>query len=307
MAMLLKEFLQHRLNNEKWNQSVYFFVALQYQSLFASYLLQGLKNRDIVTTFSFVDHQFSDFESIANTTFLGQTSVIWLGDCSEYEINIRKKLNIFLKKYSGPHTIIAFYNEKDCNEIEIDSLLYAKNFDFQTVQLFFEYAIGKKVLVEKRLAQGYSCEQIITFYLYTFFINDPQVFIKSGWLEKLFMQDASLFELSKLFFAKKKEAFFELWNRISESYGPVFWTVFWSEQLWNAFLVVHLRKKNEFNNAKQVQGRLPFSFLQYDWQNYTPQELQKAHHFIVNLDRNIKLSASADSIELFYYIFFKKN
>lgn len=302
----LKQFLQDRLDNKEWNQSVYIFLASQYYPLFAAYLLQGFKSRYTVTIFSFVDHTFADFESIAHTTFLGQIVVIWLGDCSEYEVGIKKKLNTFLKMYVGPHTIIAFYNEKDYSDTSADQLLYTKNFDFQTVQFFFEYALGKKLLSENRLVQGYSCDQTITFYLYTFFINDSQVLIKSGWVEKLFMQDASLFELSKLFFTKKKEAFFELWNRISESYGPVFWTVFWSEQLWNAFLVVHLRRKNEFNTAKQVQGRLPFSFLQYDWQQYTPEELQRSHHLIIHLDRNLKLSASSDSIELFYYTFFKK-
>lgn len=304
--MWCKQFLQERLDVLPWSRTVYIFMASHYNRIFASYLLQGLKTQHSVTVFSFIEHTFSDFESTALTTFLGQTSVIWLGDCSEYDASLKKKLNTFLKKYTGPHTIIAFFDEKDCDDKDV-SIAYEKNFDFETVQLFFQYTLGKHIASEHRFVQGYSCEEIITLYIYTFFINDPQLLIKSGWVEKLFNHDTSLFELSKLFFAKKKEAFFILWKRIGQNYAPVFWTVFWSEQLWNAFLVVHLRKNNEFNTAKQVQGRLPFSFLQYDWQQYTPRELQRAHHTVSNIDRDLKLSASADVIELFYYTFFQKN
>lgn len=305
--MLLKEFLKDRVSNKPWSQAVYTFLAKVYSPTIVAYLFQGLKKKYDILNFSFNETSWSDFESRAYTTFLGNISVIWLGNCNEYDKAIQKKLSLFLKTYQGPHIIFSVWNEKNW-EGDADAVIeYDKNFDFETVQLFFEYTLGKKIISEYKGITHYTAEQSVIFYLYTFLINDPQLLIKAGWNEKLFAQEASLFELSKLLFAKKKDAFFSLYNRLHDSYAPVFWTVFWSEQLWNAFLVVYFRRKKEFNTAKQVQGRLPFSFLQYDWQHYTLDELQHAHTLLTQIDRNLKLSASVDSLELFYYTFFQKN
>lgn len=304
--MLFKQFLQDRLATIPWGQSVYVFLAPTYNPVIASYCVQALKKSHDLTNFSLDDHEFSEFERAAYTKFLGQVSVIWLGNCSEYGAATQKKLISFLKTYSGPHTIVAFWNEKEYGHDGVGAVVYEKDFDFETIQLFFQYALGKKITTTSSTIQGYTPEQTIIFYLYTFFINDPNILIKNGWADKLFIRESSLFELSKLFFAKKKDPFFIMWNRVRDLYAPVFWTVFWSEQLWNAFLVVYLRQKKEFNTAKQVQGRLPFSFLQYDWQNYTSQELQQAHALVCNLDRNLKLSANPDSIDLLFYTFFRK-
>lgn len=304
--MLLKEFLRDRINVPCMQQAVYNFIGKNSNPTLIAYLLQGLKKKHDIINFSFEEKEWKDFESTAYTTFLGNVSLVWLGNCSQYDKNLQKKINLFLNNYKGPHTIIAVWQEKEYEGNNDTVIKYEEHFDFETVQLFYEYALDKKIALEYKGIAYYTPEQIFIFYLYTLVFNEPHLLIKHKWDQKLFMYEGSLFELSKLFFAKKKDGFFTLLKDLERSYAPVFWTVFWSEQLWNAFLVVYFRKKKEFNTAKQFHGRLPFSFLQYDWQNYSIEELYNAHNFITHLDRTLKLSASPDALELFYYTFFSK-
>lgn len=305
--MILKDFLKKAVENKLRLLPLYVFIGKSYSPLVAYYLIEGIKKNEHVVRYIYDDEfLFSEFESSASTTFLGQSHILFLGDCSEYSVTLKKKLIAFLDSYQGPHTIIAFFNEKDYTPSEDCAVMYNESLDYATLSLFLEYTCNKKVPQLTYDMQKNSLQEMLSLYFYTFFTNDFQSLVKAGWINKIVNQDVSLFELSKLFFAKKRDPFFVLWNKIKDEFAPVFWTSFWSEQLWNAFWVIHFRNKQEFNTAKTFQYKLPFSFLQYDWQKSTLHELKKAHSLITQVDLRLKLSANPDNIELMYYTFFSK-
>jgi hypothetical protein len=110
----------------------------------------------------------------------------------------------------------------------------------------------------------------------------------------------SMFNLSTYLFQKNGDKFFELWKRIAESYSAPFWVAFWSEQLWRASMFVTLNKQRKYNDARKIAFRLPFSFINRDWHNYSADELAAAHDFIYRLDGRLKNGGSDIGLDLFY-------
>ena len=125
------------------------------------------------------------------------------------------------------------------------------------------------------------------------------------WFEKIVVPEESLFSLAQFFFARKKDAFFKVWLNLKDEYNGAFWTTFWSEQLWKAYHVVSLRKEGNFAAAKQMESRLPFSFLQKDWKTFDAKELSHAHDFLYSIDHRLKNGLSDNGLEIFYHGFMR--
>ena len=64
-------------------------------------------------------------------------------------------------------------------------------------------------------------------------------------------------------------------------------------------------QKNDSFDAKRISYRLPFSFINGGWKKINSEELKNAHHFIYNLDYNIKNGAGTYGLELLYSKFFQ--
>ena len=98
------------------------------------------------------------------------------------------------------------------------------------------------------------------------------------------------------------QQFFESWNSMSRDYSDLFWTTFWSEQLFKASAYISLNNGKNFLQAKRIAYRLPFSFIQKDWKMLKVHELAQAHNQLYAIDMNIKNGLNAH-LEHFYLNF----
>ena len=122
------------------------------------------------------------------------------------------------------------------------------------------------------------------------------------WYARLITPQKSLFTLSQYFFARQFQPFLKLWKSCEAEFPQEFWVVYWSEQLFHAALFVHRARTKGYSVAKEEAHKLPFSFINNDWQNYTEAQLTTAHQQIYQLDYDMKHGAEY-GLELFYHKF----
>jgi hypothetical protein len=119
----------------------------------------------------------------------------------------------------------------------------------------------------------------------------------SQWLPQLISPEQSLFIVSQLLFAKDAKAFFHYWTSIKSEYPDIFWTVYFSEQMWRAAQFVEAATKK--SDVKALSFRLPFSFIKKDWQKTSVLELSKAHQALYEVDHALKNGHGTYSLDLF--------
>jgi hypothetical protein len=120
------------------------------------------------------------------------------------------------------------------------------------------------------------------------------------WLEIIITPAQSMFNLSQYLFQKNGDRFFLQWKAMADTYSAPFWISFWSEQLWRASMLVFLNKQKKYTDARKIAFRLPFSFINRDWQGYSFAELAAAHDFMYRLDWHVKNGGSDLGLDLFY-------
>lgn len=309
--MKLRTFLAHRQKQEAFRAPVHYFFGERYPALFSSLLIEKLK--ELYPSFKVIHPEkvdWQELQALLNTTFLGAIQTFWLGDLSILDARTKKKLLIYLETYQGPHTVLCYVSTKDApskSTIVINIAEALQKIDIEALfQFFWENSAERFLKMVQNDYKTLPLDSILLIGQYSILLGGKtQVFMRS-WYEKIVLPESSLFVLSQSFFARKRDMFFRSWLSLKDDYNPVFWTVFWSEQLWRASHVVTLRKAQKFNDAKQMSYRLPFSFLQSGWQNVTSQELNNAHDFLYQVDCRVKSGGSELALEHFYNKFFSR-
>lgn len=313
--MKMRMFLQLCKSTELHKKPLILFTAKEYPVLFFATLLERLRKNysPAPKTVSFPDKDFAALEAQLSTTFLGQQDLLWCGNVSDLDLSTKKKMLLFLQSYQGPHSLFAFVITKDLPAgidkqfvVNLDDSLSQAERE-QLITLLFDHLQWQQVHeLTKESYKTMSLDMLVLLAQYRLVLGKNTQLFMQQWFEKLLAPDESLFTLTQWFFARKPQHFFRTWHSIKDNYVPVFWTMFWSEQLWRAHYALLLRKENKLAEAKQMAYRLPFSFLQRDWKNVSESELQKAHNFLYTADFNIKNGASDLFLEVFFNNFFSK-
>ncbi len=248
-----------------------------------------------------IDKQIAAMAAL-QTSFLGTTFCYWLGSLDELSTSKQKVWTEFFKSYHGPHTLIFF--SSDFSKIrsiatvdlpdKVDAVLFqniaqmlgAKTVSFRA-QLFKQ---TEKVLLD----------EVYFFVKYDAVLGKQSAQFARDWLPDMIVPEVSLFSLSQALFDRKPSSFFRLWKQIAHRYTAPFWITFWSEQLWRAYCYIRFQKMGKRLEAKKIGYRLPFSFLNRTWRNYTLEELKEYHHFLYEIDYHVKNSGSAYALDLFY-------
>lgn len=250
------------------------------------------------------------------TSFLGMSAFYWLRNVSELDLKCRRELLSYLQSYHGPNTLAFFSLCKDVSPFEdfsFDVMLpeEVKKQEFLSVSKElcgmssafaqqFAHAVLKR---SDKITLDEAC--LLCRYGMVLSAKNVTLFIDE-WLDHLLEPRASLFTLSKHFFAKEARDFFHLWRAVSERYPLQFWTIFWSEQLWRASAYVKLVRRNQRAEAKKISYKLPFAFLQHGWRNYGVRELKQAHDFVYTIDYDLKNGASPYGFDCFFSKFFQQ-
>lgn len=312
MNITLSDFFKTDMNDVVLKNKVVCFKSKEYTPVFFATLFKVLRPNSLNINFiNISDLDILNLKLQLEQSFLGNNNFYWLGNITNYKY--KKELILYLNSYQGPHYVTFFINDEEIisfNKLtitydgfitldEYNSLLVLwPNVKQDLIRIFI-----KKIF---ELSSKLSLDQFCIFVNYSLLLGARHSSFMSDWLEKILISNQSFFTLSKHFFAFEPKSFYKYWNIISNNYSSVFWTTYWSEQLYRAFNFILLRKQGKNLQAKQVAYKLPFSFIQNDWKKASLSELREAHQFIYDLDCSIKNGASDFSVELFYVKFFER-
>lgn len=284
---------------------VYVFHGRSCPSLFLSTFLPVIaRSGDLVYSPVFIEAgDKAALERRCLMGFFGSPLFLWCGDTGLLPVAARKSVFAVSADYAGPHRIGLFCAEKDRDALSGPLIKHipcdepvSREFFIELIQLLGRDVSGGvwDLWTEKRgvLLLDDACRLI----WYAAISGDKQEWF-SAWDTRLFVSDQSLFKLSQYFFARDRVQFMKLWQLFSAEYPPEFWIVYWSEQLWQAHMVVVSMRQG---TRPAATNRLPFSFLQRDWRKYEPRELVAAHTTLYNTDFCLKNGvANSYGIELF--------
>ena len=261
-------------------------------------------------TFSYQNMQCdkpTDVMASLRTTFLGHKHCYWLGSFDNVAKKQQQAWLSFLAEYDGPHTLLFFgqnllkNKQKNWSTLSLPtdvSLAF-----FQDLALFFG---TKKASFEQllfRQSEKVTLDMAYLLLQYAYVVGQNSKQFGQDWLPDMILPDISLFALSEALFDQNKSAFFSRWRQLARRYSVPFWTTFWSEQLWRAHAYVRFQKLKKVSEAKKIGYRLPFSFLNRTWRNYSLDRLKKAHHFLYEIDHQVKNGGESFALDLFYATF----
>ncbi len=238
------------------------------------------------------------------TSFLGTSNCYWLGSLDELSPSKQKVWTEFFKSYHGPHRLIFFSSTFVSSKIgSIETIELPDKVDaslFQNIaQMLGAQTISFRVPLFKQ-TKKVSLDEAYLFVKYDAVLGKRSAQFARDWLPDMIVPEVSLFSLSQALFDRKPSSFFELWKQLAHRYTAPFWITFWSEQLWRAYCYVRFQKRGKQLEAKKIGYRLPFSFLNRTWRNYTLEELKAYHHFLYEIDYQVKNGGSAYALDLFY-------
>ncbi len=317
--MEFKYFLLSARTPEFWQaHKVYCFVGDEYPLTWFNALFNMLEGKQIIQVpyqRIFVDTiEKKAFYAMLSQSILGSFSFFWLGNLSEEKDNkSTRDLMQFIASYQGPHVIAYFIDQvpkslsnKFVNVInlpkEITSQQCQDVADFLSIDLDAKKEDFLKKLLPSPITIDLETSYMLIRYLELIsvkYLNDYTQF-----LTNIIGNSPSLSLLSEYFFAKNSQQFFGIWASIQSSYPDVFWVSFWSEQVWKAYHVRGFLLDKNFVQAKRMGFRLPYSFMNRDWQKSNTKELAKAYEFLYYMDYGYKTGSTFCSIDLFYMNYF---
>ncbi|MFC1842129.1 hypothetical protein ACFLYU_00515 [Candidatus Dependentiae bacterium] len=295
----------------------------QYPLLFFSFFIKKLKVfmptgiNGIVGTeaINLAAQNASTVKSKLETTFLGQKKFYWLEDVSALKAKDKSSWVAYLKNYTGPN-LVAFYSDSAVKlglsnknlVIEIDPFVDQRTF----IKLVQFCAKPKTKSFNKIILDMFSQNSKLTLDLACILMNYASLAGRKykdfcdSWLVKIITPEKSLFTLAQYFFNRNPHIFFKLWRDLKDDYPEQFWITYWSEQIWRASNVIVLMQERKIADARKISFRLPFSFMQRSWRNFSFDELSNAHNFLYSIDYSLKNGGDPFSLDLFYSKFFAR-
>ncbi len=316
--MNVTAFLDH-INKKKHlpEKSVIYFAGFgdEYPLLFFSQVIAFLqKQNTLVETISLETEDDAAIKVRLSTMGFQGPVFFWFNDI--YTVSAKKQrdwINYF-KTYTGPHCILFFCNDESSvsslkNSNNCIDVVLPKEVSLQDLSTI-RFLVNDKTEKTNSPVDTGLCMQVMslnTLCLLSYYERvagrNWSLFLKE-WGPLLFDSTNSLFLLSQYFFGKKIQPFFSRWSHSYDLYMPPFWPSFWADQLWRAYVYCDLMQKKQYADAKKVQYKLPFSFINRDWSSFTLTELKNAHHYVCALDYSLKNGGSPAALELFFDKFF---
>jgi len=291
-----------------------------YPLLFFSLFCSQLKKNEtiLVEVVDLSGQERNSIESKLQTSFLGLQTFYWLKNITEIDEKKRAFWMAYLSDYRGPNVVAFFTHDQSVTMTKDDHVVIVipdaiDQKTFLSLAAFFcknsvipnssitKIVQGRGAISRGAISRGaISLDAACLLLHYIILLGTNVDIFVDRWLDKIVMPERSLFTLSTSFFAKKSDTFFRLWSEISNDYADVFWVAFWSEQLWRAHQFVVLSKAQQFEQAKKIGIRLPFTFINRDWKLHNPAQLRQAHDDIYAIDYCLKNGGSSISLDLFY-------
>lgn len=290
--------------------SVCLFKLQEPSPLFVGELTRFLKSNKLLSVYV-LDFEVASSDHIQaqlEMSFLGSQHLYILKNIQALDLQAKKKWLGFIKKYTGPHVILLFDSGLDlqpsdqCLVITIDAHVTLHDYQ-QLVSVLYSDQVVPEILAKLFGNQGtIALDRACILMAYQTMIGAAGDNFLQQIITNVTSVEKSFFTLSSLFFARQRKDFFNYLINFKD-YPDEFWTVFWSDQLWQASLFVTKAQEFAVQEAKQLGLKLPFSFVNKDWRLYTPLFLAQAHQFLYSLDYRLKNGGGDYGLELWYHKF----
>jgi hypothetical protein len=294
--------------------SLFFFKCEYISSLFIGELISSIKKISVLPV-SIIDLHVYSLEQLKpqlETSFLGLQKLYIVKNIDKLTSSYKKEWSLYLKLYSGPHTIYFFdtdaiaYNKSGLLIIEIPKTVSLNHYKqlgsvlFNAQESHFAYSASKIFDNRSFITLDDAC---ILLNYQKILGKDVGVFLEE-WIDKIIEPERSLFTLSSLLFARQSKDFFNYLSRFNQ-YPPEFWVSFWADQVWQAYIFITRAELMNLSEAKKGITKLPFSFLNKDWRKHTVSSLSQAHYALYEVDYRLKNGAGNYGLDLWYYTFFQ--
>ncbi len=302
------------------------FQVREHPTLFMSQLYARLKSA--ADCYATLDAELMPLDALKGQlemSFLGSRLVYLVKNIHMLDEGPKRSWESYVKKYAGPHTIIYFkvlarqsksapvaHGEIDDVRSHQDHERITIALDQVDIQLYQELAqlLYPGIALDSHfLAHLYndfetiSLQDACRMMAYQITVGRKCETFFARWKSRLITSQPSFFTLSQYLFARNPRQFLEQWNRCKGEYPPEFWIAYWSEQLLQALIYVQRARREGMLEAKKGTYRLPFSFLNKDWQKYSPDSLVAAHDALYRFDYNLKHGGTVNGLELWYHRF----
>lgn len=288
---------------------VYFVSEGPYPAHFFSQLLGWLKARIPCVSLDSEQYKLADIKAQLETSFLGSSMFYWVKNIDELDAATQKAWLSYIKKYQGPHCVFYWsLMRHESSEGQLSIELPA-TVDQQLYKTLYTYFYPTSSFDETFVSRLYEQNQKLTLddvcllMGYQAVVGRKSENFFAHWLPKLITPEKSLFTLSQHLFARQPALFLQQWKSLKHDFPDEFWVAYWSEQLWQAAFFVMRARQQGYDVAKKAAYKLPFSFINRDWQKYSQESLIDAHQFLYRLDYNLKNSVGSQGIELWYQKF----
>lgn len=288
------------------------FYCDKYPLLFISIFLKFIKSKFScsVISLSVLDTTVEEIKIRLGTAFLGTPILYVIKDIETLVQSEKKDLIDFLNGYNGQHYIIFFDSNKDyvyedsCHYIvELSNFLteneYRSLYSFFFSSFTFNSYFVNHLFKKSKISLENGC---MLLYYHLLLGQNTTNFFKN-WFEKINSTEILLFNLSQALLEQNSPEFFSLWERQMDFYPIEFWLVYWSELIWESVLFICRVKSSGILEAKRKARKLPFSFMNKTWQNYSSDFLIDAHKYLYKIDYFVKNSVSYYGLELWYHMF----
>lgn len=267
--------------------------------------LKDIKQQSLVIC-NLQEQSYAEIQSRLATSFLG-TSCIYSFTLTE-NTKLETALLSYLETYHGLHMVVvgtsqdqALRERADVVHLfideAIDSVTYGNVHKFLKKDEVADTRFTQDLF---RRSQTISLDMACIMMHYQLFVgkNSGQFF--STWFDRIIEQKYSLFVLSQYLFAYDAQRFYQLWHQVGPEYPSEFWIAFWSEQVWQAMIFTTIAQQDGAQLARKSVTRLPFSFMQKDWQKHSVEQLSLAHDMLSQIDYANKNGAITEGLDLFY-------
>lgn len=291
--MTLTEFFRQARTADFWQSADLFqFVTESPVPLFSHTLSRALREAGVSPCRAASDE----------TERAQQLSSSFLGTSLFYTIDFESAAKLgALTEYEGPHRVLFFSKSERKLARGLTVALEPLNDElYHEMRSWLGMAAADHEFVQQvfKRVPTMSIDTACLLLHYQQVMGKNKAYFFEVWFDRLIEPKRSLFTLSQHFFARDARAFYELWVPLSAHYPPEFWVAFWSEQLWQGMIFIAEAKQQGPLCARKAVSRLPFSFMQKDWQKYTIAQLAAAHHELYRIDYAHKHGSQLDGIPL---------
>lgn len=240
-------------------------------------------------------------------SFLGTSCIYSIDLCGE-STKLDVTLRSYLDSYTGTHLIIvgtsqdhALRERADVAHLFVEEVLDQANYCV-LYKFLHDGEISDKRFVQElfRRSPKISLDMALIMMHYQLFVGKNIQHFFSTWFDRIVEQKQSLFILSQHLFARDAQRFYLAWQYVAQEYPSEFWIAFWSEQIWQAIIFITIAKQEGVLAAKKSVSRLPFSFMQKDWNRHTLEQLTLAHDRLYQIDYANKNGAITEALDIWY-------